>query len=59
MKRILSVTVMTAAIWTGVQAEFMIECHDGTVAMLSDASVSATDAGFSIGGYPVENVKKV
>lgn len=50
---------MVVACWTGAMAEFMVECHDGTTAVVADASVSGSGDSFSIGGFPVENVKRV
>lgn len=59
MKRVLSLIIMTAAIGSVARGEFMIECNDGTVATVDDASVVASGESFLIGGYPVENVKRV
>lgn len=59
MKRLFILIMLVASVWSAARCEFMIERHDGSVTAVSDATVSVSGESFLVGGYPVEEIKRL
>lgn len=59
MKRLFILIILVASVGSAARCEFMIERHDGSVTAVSDATVSVSGESFLVGGYPVEEIKRL
>ena len=59
MKRLFILIMLVASVGSAARCEFMIERHDGSVTAVSDATVSVAGESFLVGGYPVEEIKRL
>lgn len=59
MKRLIVIVAAVASVWGAVQAGFVVECIDGSRVAVADASVTASDGSYMMGGVPVERISRV